>query len=53
MNAMSALAHGGGPETAYILRDVSRITPVLMDLERPIVDQLKNWESQLRTLMGG
>lgn len=52
MNATSSLARAGGAESGGILRDVSRITQALADLELAVVDQLKNRESQLGALMG-
>ncbi len=52
MSTTSSLARAGGPESAGVLRDVSRITQALVDLEQAIVDQLKNRESQLGALMG-
>ena len=52
MSTTSSLARAGGPESAGVLRNVSRITQALVDLEQAIVDQLKNRESQLGALMG-
>jgi putative nucleotidyltransferase with HDIG domain len=51
LSATSSIARAGGPESANILRDVSRITQSLVDLEQAVVDQLKNRESQLGGLM--
>ena len=51
MSATASLARAGGAESANIIRDVSRITQSLMDLEQAVVDQLKVRESQLGALM--
>jgi putative nucleotidyltransferase with HDIG domain len=52
MAATASLAKVGGPESANILRDVSRITQSLVELEQAVTDQLKNMEGQLGALMG-
>ena len=52
MGATGSLARAGGPENMNILRDVSRITQSLVELEQAVIDQLKNRESQLGALMG-
>ena len=52
MSVTSSIARVGGVESANILRDVSRITQSLVDLELAVIDQLKLRESQLGALMG-
>ena len=52
MSATTSLAGAGGAESANIIRDVSRITQSLLELEQGVVDQLKVRESQLGALMG-
>ena len=52
MSATASLAGAGGAESANIIRDVSRITQSLLELEQGVVDQLKVRESQLGALMG-
>ena len=52
MSATASLASAGGTESANIIRDVSRITQSLLELEQGVVDQLKVRESQLGALMG-
>jgi putative nucleotidyltransferase with HDIG domain len=52
MGATATLAKLGGPESTNLLRDVSRITQSLVDLEQAVVDQLQHKESQLGALMG-
>ncbi|NTU55702.1 MAG: GAF domain-containing protein [Anaerolineales bacterium] len=52
MSATTSLAGAGGTESANIIRDVSRITQSLLELEQGVVDQLKVRESQLGALMG-
>jgi len=52
MSATSSVARAGGAESANILRDVSRITQSLVDLEQAVIDKLKNRETQLGALMG-
>jgi putative nucleotidyltransferase with HDIG domain len=52
MSTTASLAKSGGPESANIIRDVSRIVQSLVDLEQAVSDQLKNKETQLGALMG-
>jgi len=52
MSATATLAKLGGPESTNLLRDVSRITQSLVDLEQAVVDQLQHKESQLGALIG-
>jgi len=52
MSTTGILARSGGPESANFLRDVSRITQSLAEIEQAVVDQLKHRESQLGALMG-
>ncbi len=52
MRATGSLVKSGGAESADILRDVSRITQSLVNLEQAVVDQLKIRESQRDALMG-
>lgn len=48
----ASLAKLGAADGANLIRDVSRITQSLADLEQGVLDQLKNRESQLGALMG-
>ena len=52
VSVTSSIARVGGEEGANILRDVSRVTQSLVDLEQTILDQLKNRDGQLGALMG-
>ncbi|HSO13467.1 MAG TPA: HD domain-containing phosphohydrolase [Anaerolineales bacterium] len=52
VSATTRLARAGGPESANALREISRITQSLVDLEQAVTDQLKNRETQLGALMG-
>ena len=52
VSATSSIARVGGEEGVNILRDVSRVTQSLVDLEQTILDQLKNRDGQLEALMG-
>lgn len=52
VSAVSGVARAGGTESAGILRDVSRVTQALVDIEQAVADQLKNRDSQLGALMG-
>ena len=52
VSATSSIARVGGEEGVNILRDVSRVTQSLVDLEQTILDQLKNRDGQLGALMG-
>jgi len=51
MSATAAIARLGTTESANLIRDVSRITQSLVDLEQGVMDQLKNREGQLGALM--
>jgi putative nucleotidyltransferase with HDIG domain len=52
VSTTTRLARAGGPESANALREISRITQSLVDLEQAVTDQLKNRETQLGALMG-
>lgn len=52
VSATGSLARAGGSESASLLRDISRITQALVDLEQGVIDQLKIREMQLGALMG-
>ena len=52
MGATQSLARSGGPDSAKILRDVTRITQSLVEIEQAVTDQLKKREIQLGALMG-
>ena len=51
MSATANIARLGTTESANLIRDVSRITQSLVDLEQGVMDQLKNREGQLGALM--
>jgi putative nucleotidyltransferase with HDIG domain len=52
MGATAGIARLGVANGANLIRDLSRITQLLGDLEQGVVDQLKDRESQLEALMG-
>ncbi|NUQ83500.1 MAG: GAF domain-containing protein [Anaerolineales bacterium] len=52
MGATTSVARMGAAEGANVIREISRITQSLTDLEQTIVAQLKNREAQLGALMG-
>lgn len=52
MGATAAIAKLGVADGANLIRDLSRITQMIGDLEQTVVGQLKDRESQLGALMG-
>lgn len=52
MGATAGIAKLGVANGANLIRDLSRITQLLGDLEQGVIDQLKDRESQLEALMG-
>ena len=52
MGATTSVAKMSAAEGANVIREISRITQSLADLEQAIVAQLKNREAQLGALMG-
>ncbi len=48
----SSVARMGGPEATNVIRDMSRITQSLVNLEQSVLDYLKVRQSQLGALMG-